>query len=68
MVEASISEYNPLLYSPLMSSYVPRFSADCGFEKPNDSRALHLMNAVAAAVVKEIPDVIFAYGVSDEFR
>ena len=37
------------------------------FSKPNDTRALHLMNAAAAHVVRSIPDICFAYGVSDEF-
>lgn len=30
-------------------------------------RALHLMNAAAAAVVRDLPDIAIAYGVSDEF-
>ncbi|KAL8898054.1 MAG: hypothetical protein Q9207_006898 [Kuettlingeria erythrocarpa] len=38
------------------------------FEKPNDRRALDLMNAAATALMKEIPEVSFAYGISDEFR
>ncbi|KAI8961997.1 tRNA guanylyltransferase [Daldinia sp. FL1419] len=37
------------------------------FEKPNDRRALDLMNAAAKAVVTEIQDIVIAYGVSDEF-
>ncbi|KAL8694585.1 MAG: hypothetical protein Q9218_000767 [Villophora microphyllina] len=43
-------------------------SAKYGFEKPNDRRALDLMNAAAMAVLKEIPDIAIAYGISDEFR
>ncbi|KAL8945298.1 MAG: hypothetical protein Q9211_000174 [Gyalolechia sp. 1 TL-2023] len=38
-----------------------------GFERPNDQRALDLMNAAATAVLREIPDISLAYGVSDEF-
>lgn len=38
------------------------------FVKPNDEQALNLMNSCAAAVLEEFQDVIFAYGVSDEFR
>ncbi|PWY92011.1 tRNA guanylyltransferase [Aspergillus heteromorphus CBS 117.55] len=38
-----------------------------GFIKPNDRRALDLMNAAAAEVMKELPDLCIAYGVSDEF-
>ena len=38
------------------------------FAKPNDRRALNLMNAAACAVIKNIPDLCLAYGVSDEYR
>ncbi|KPI38398.1 tRNA(His) guanylyltransferase [Cyphellophora attinorum] len=37
------------------------------FAKPNDRRALDLMNAAASHVVRTMPDLCFAYGVSDEF-
>ncbi|KAF2476112.1 Thg1-domain-containing protein [Lindgomyces ingoldianus] len=37
------------------------------FAKPNDRRALDLMNAAAEAVMKELPDLVLAYGNSDEF-
>ncbi|KAI6708460.1 tRNA(His) guanylyltransferase, partial [Diplocarpon mali] len=37
------------------------------FEKPNDRRALDLMNAAAMAVMNEMPDIVIAYGVSDEY-
>lgn len=43
-------------------------SAKFGLEKPNDRRALDLMNAAARAVLQEIPDIPLAYGMSDEFR
>ncbi|KAL8656363.1 MAG: hypothetical protein Q9210_000290 [Variospora velana] len=43
-------------------------SAKFGLEKPNDRRALDLMNAAARAVLQEIPDISLAYGMSDEFR
>ncbi|KAG6002338.1 hypothetical protein E4U43_001135, partial [Claviceps pusilla] len=33
-----------------------------GFEKPNDRRALDLMNAAAKAVVTDLPESIIAYG------
>ncbi len=45
-----------------------RLCAKYGFKKPNDGQALDLMNATAAAVMAEIPDLFLAYGVSDEFR
>ncbi|KAF3892579.1 tRNA(His) guanylyltransferase [Trichophyton interdigitale] len=44
-----------------------KLSDKYGFEKPNDRRALDLMNSAAQAVMKDIPDLIIAYGVSDEF-
>lgn len=37
------------------------------FVKPNDVRALVLMNRAAAHVVRSIPEIVLAYGVSDEF-
>jgi tRNA(His) guanylyltransferase len=37
------------------------------FAKPNDKRALELMNAAAAHVVRSIPDICFSYGISDEY-
>jgi tRNA(His) guanylyltransferase len=37
------------------------------FDKPNDSRALELMDCAALAVVKEFPDIKIAYGESDEY-
>lgn len=44
-----------------------RFANKYSFAKPNDKRALDLMNAAAKAVVTEIPDITIAYGVSDEY-
>ena len=45
-----------------------RFSKKYGFEKPNDRRAIELMNAAAVEVVRQFVDVVVAYGQSDEFR
>ena len=45
-----------------------RLSDHYGFMKPNDRRALDLMNAAAVEVMKELPDLCIAYGVSDEYR
>ncbi|KAL9000227.1 MAG: hypothetical protein Q9169_001129 [Polycauliona sp. 2 TL-2023] len=42
-------------------------SSRYNFEKPNDRRALDLMNAAATGVLKEIPDIVIAYGISDEY-
>ncbi|CAD6271450.1 unnamed protein product [Miscanthus lutarioriparius] len=44
-----------------------RFSKIHAFEKPNDENALRLMNACATAVLEKFPDIVFAYGVSDEY-
>lgn len=45
-----------------------RFSNKFAFDKPNDRRALDLMNAAAKAVLTELPDIVIAYGISDEYR
>ena len=45
-----------------------RLCAKYGFQKPNDKRALDLMNAAAKVVVGEVQDITIAYGVSDEYR
>ncbi|WZZ49894.1 hypothetical protein YC2023_050001 [Brassica napus] len=45
-----------------------RFSQVHEFEKPNDEAALNLMNSCSSAVLEEYPDIIFAYGYSDEYR
>lgn len=42
--------------------------AKYNFEKPNDRRALDLMNTAAKAVVADLPDITISYGVSDEYR
>ncbi|KAA8530954.1 hypothetical protein F0562_005679 [Nyssa sinensis] len=44
-----------------------RFSEVHEFEKPNDEQALSLMNSCAVAVLEEFQDIVFAYGVSDEY-
>ena len=45
-----------------------RFTTRYNFEKPNDRRGIDLMNAAAKAVMGEVPDLVVAYGVSDEYR
>ena len=45
-----------------------RLTAKYKFTKPNDKGALDLMNAAAEAVMRELPDLVLAYGNSDEFR
>ncbi|KAJ4504948.1 tRNA-His guanylyltransferase [Exophiala dermatitidis] len=44
-----------------------RLSTHYNFHKPNDIRALNLMNAAAEYVVTSIPEIVIAYGVSDEY-
>ncbi|KAJ1928484.1 tRNA-histidine guanylyltransferase 1-like [Tieghemiomyces parasiticus] len=44
-----------------------RFSSTHEFEKPNDSRSLHLMNRCATYVFDQVNDVCIAYGESDEY-
>ncbi|CAK7224154.1 tRNA-His guanylyltransferase [Sporothrix eucalyptigena] len=44
-----------------------KLCAKYGFEKPNDKRALDLMNTAAKAVMADLPDIVLAYGVSDEY-
>lgn len=44
-----------------------KMCARYGFEKPNDRRALDVMNAAAKAVVADLPEITIAYGVSDEY-
>ncbi|MCJ1355339.1 MAG: tRNA-His guanylyltransferase [Icmadophila ericetorum] len=44
-----------------------KLSNKYGFKKPNDHRALNLMNAAATAVMGGLPDIRIAYGISDEF-
>ncbi|KFA63022.1 hypothetical protein S40285_07236 [Stachybotrys chlorohalonatus IBT 40285] len=44
-----------------------KMCAKYGFEKPNDRRALDLMNTAAKAVVAELPEITIAYGISDEY-
>ncbi|CAL9776410.1 unnamed protein product [Musa acuminata subsp. burmannicoides] len=44
-----------------------RFSAEHAFAKPNDENALNLMNSCAVSMLEQFPDIVFAYGVSDEY-
>lgn len=44
-----------------------KFCKDHNFEKPNDEQGLRLMNACATAVMEDCSDIVFAYGVSDEY-
>lgn len=44
-----------------------KFSDDHNFIKPNDLRALNLMNYAAYTVVREFHDLLMAFGQSDEY-
>lgn len=44
-----------------------RFSEAHSFTKPNDRRALELMNASATAILRALPDIILGFGISDEY-
>eukprot|EP00041_Stephanoeca_diplocostata_P037289 m.1402188 g.1402188 ORF g.1402188 m.1402188 type:complete len:281 (-) comp25009_c0_seq46:118-960(-) len=44
-----------------------KFTDTHQFSKPNDSRALNLMNESAKACMKEFTDIILSYGESDEY-
>ena len=45
-----------------------RFSDKHGFVKPNDIRALQLMDHAAKGLMEEYPDIVLAFGESDEYR
>jgi len=45
-----------------------KFSDTHEFQKPNDERALRLMNKAANNLMMAYPDVVLAFGESDEFR
>ncbi|OBZ91808.1 putative tRNA(His) guanylyltransferase [Choanephora cucurbitarum] len=44
-----------------------RFSQTHNFAKPNDRRSIDLMNRCAIEVMKDIKDIVLAYGQSDEY-
>ncbi|KAJ2553389.1 tRNA-histidine guanylyltransferase 1-like [Coemansia sp. RSA 1933] len=44
-----------------------KFTTQHGFAKPNDVRALHLMNRAAKVVMESMQEIVLAYGQSDEY-
>jgi hypothetical protein len=44
-----------------------RFSDKHGFRKPNDERALKLMDRAAQSLMDEYPDIVLGFGESDEY-
>lgn len=53
-----ISDSKPFLY---------RFSETHSFAKPNDIRALQLVDRAARALMEEYPDIVLGFGESDEY-
>ncbi|KAL6171245.1 tRNA-His guanylyltransferase [Exserohilum turcicum] len=45
-----------------------KFTTKYNFTKPNDKNGLDVMNAAAKAVMQELPDLVVAFGNSDEYR
>lgn len=45
-----------------------RLSEEHNFTKPNDERALQLMDHAARDVMNEFKDIVLAFGESDEYR
>ncbi|CAL9146553.1 unnamed protein product, partial [Musa hybrid cultivar] len=57
------------LLSELMDAIFTDFLQNMNlFAKPNDENALNLMNSCAVSMLEQFPDIVFAYGVSDEYR
>lgn len=56
------------LHPTLTISFINSFSEEHHFAKPNDLRALQLMDHAAGHIMKEFRDIVFGYGQSDEFR
>ncbi|KAI3949485.1 hypothetical protein MKW92_042561 [Papaver armeniacum] len=46
----------------LDSPHFRQFSAEHEFKKPNDERAMKLMNSCAKVMFEEFPNIVFAYG------
>ncbi|KAF2150638.1 tRNAHis guanylyltransferase [Myriangium duriaei CBS 260.36] len=44
-----------------------KFTAKHNFTKPNDKRAIDLMNSAATEVLRQLVDITLAYGQSDEY-
>ncbi|EXJ88103.1 tRNA(His) guanylyltransferase [Capronia coronata CBS 617.96] len=68
--DAGIYACHVLYPNPICSDLIEhhsRLSTYYNFTKPNDVRALQLMNLAATHVVKSIPEIVIAYGVSDEY-
>jgi tRNA(His) 5'-end guanylyltransferase len=67
-VEEKCFEKRATITRCMLTSRYCRLTTKYNFVKPNDRRALDLMNGAAEAVMKDLPDLVLAYGQSDEFR
>ena len=52
----------------MLKTWYYRFSDEHEFKKPNDVRALQLMDHAATHLMEEYPDIVLAFGESDEYR
>ena len=69
MAEAFISEFKEYENAAIISDMAAfRLCAKYKLEKPNERRALDLMNAAAIEVMRELPDITLEYVIRDEFR
>lgn len=50
------------------TSTICSFSDQHDFSKPNDVRALRLMDRAATHLMEEFPDIVLGFGESDEYR
>jgi tRNA(His) 5'-end guanylyltransferase len=66
--QSTSTKWDQLTVRTLTLTTILRMCAKYGFEKPNDRRALDLMNACAKTVVTELSDITIGYGISDEYR
>lgn len=57
-----------IAFQCVSSMYITRLSENHDFAKPNDERALQLMDHAARDVMNEYQDIVLAFGESDEFR
>jgi tRNA(His) guanylyltransferase len=51
----------------MLSIIICRFTKLHEFDKPNDLKALELMNQAAIRVMENVDDLTLAYGQSDEY-
>ena len=64
-----VTKYKPSILLTLIEIFIGfhKFSSKHDFQKPNDKPALDLMNNCAKVVIKEVSDIVLAYGQSDEY-